>query len=166
MPNIRDDSTVKAIAEAFTGECKRNKVKTMEHVGYTTTYANSGRGQKTVYENVRVKNAIHLIDTTKQEKYEHNQAIAINKLYSDYDRLQERAENGDTVAIQARTAIVRELNAITGQHSTTIKTDTEVKELTDAQQAEAREYAAWQLRRQLRLQSPQDGAQATNSAAG
>ena len=120
MPNIKDQSTVDAIAREYcsNGRCKG---KALEAIGYSRAYAiDSGRGCEVVFSNVRVKEAIRAIDEAKQEKYEHNQDIAITKLYSDYAYLDTQARAGNIPAIQARTAIVRELDAITGQHSKTI----------------------------------------------
>ena len=53
-------------------------------------------------------------------KLDHNRDIAIDKLYADYARLELKANNGDIQAIQARTAIVRELNSISSLHSQVI----------------------------------------------
>ena len=70
MPSIKDNSTVQAIARIFCGEGKRNKTNTMIAVGYDEGYSNSGKGHKTVYENIRVKEAIAAIDAKGAEKQE------------------------------------------------------------------------------------------------
>lgn len=55
-------------------------------------------------------------------KYEHNRDIALNNLYTDYANLAVKAAAGDIQAIQARTAIQRELNAISALHSQQVNT--------------------------------------------
>jgi hypothetical protein len=61
MPSIKDQSTCEAIAREYcsNGRCKAQALK---EVGYKETYYNSGIGLKTVYDNIRVKEAIRAID--------------------------------------------------------------------------------------------------------
>ena len=66
MPNIKDDSTVEAIAREFTSN-GRNKAKALETMGYSKGYANT-QGIIVVYSNVRVKEAIARIDDDSAEK--------------------------------------------------------------------------------------------------
>lgn len=68
MPSIKDQSTVEAIARAFTGECKRNEEQAMLAVGYSKTYARGGRGHEMVYANERIKAAIARIDSKSAVK--------------------------------------------------------------------------------------------------
>jgi len=145
MPSIKDKSTVEAIARIYYGEGKRNKTETLKIVGYKPSYYKT-RGLGVVYSNVRVKEAMKAVEAETMEKHEHNQEIAINLLKSDYARLCPAADGGNIQAIQARTAIVRELNAITGQHSTTIITDdVQARALDAKQQAEADRIAGIRL---------------------
>ncbi len=144
MPSIKDDSTVEAIAREFTsnGRCQE---KAMLAIGYSKAYARSGLGQR-IYADIRVIAAIKALDGEKQAKYEHNQEISISKLYSDYANLQDKADKGDIQAIQARTAIIRELDHICGLQSTTLHTGQEqVKELSEQERAEAQRYAKFRL---------------------
>ena len=68
MPNIRDQSTVEAIAREFCGEGKRNKTRTMVKIGYDEGYADSGKGHRTVFGNIRVCAAIKAIDDAETAK--------------------------------------------------------------------------------------------------
>jgi len=133
MPSIKDDSTVEAIACEFTSN-GRNKSKTLKTIGYTEKYANS-RGLKVVFGNVRVKAAIAKIDAKRQAKNEHNYEMALNKLLADYESLKAKAGNGDIQAIQARTAIIRELNDISGLHKQVISQEITTPQLTEAEAA-------------------------------
>ena len=131
MPNIKDDSTVEAIAQEFTsnGRCKG---KALEAIGYSKGYANT-QGIIVVYSNVRVKAAIAKIDAKTAKILDHDRAIAIDLLTSDYANLAIKAGKGDIQAIQARTSIVRELNAISQLHSiTSLTPQAAPKPMTDA----------------------------------
>ena len=120
MPSIKDESTVNKIAEVFCGEGKRNKAVTLRIVGYADSTCVSGICREKIYENVRVKAAIAKIDAKTQAKYEHNQEISVKKLYTDYGYLEQQAKAGNIAAINARTAIVRELDCTTGLQKQTI----------------------------------------------
>ncbi len=61
MPNIKDQSTVEAIAREFTSN-GRNKTRAMIAIGYDEAYSDSGKGHKSVYGNLRVIEAIKAID--------------------------------------------------------------------------------------------------------
>ncbi len=114
MPSIKDKSTVEAIAQEFcsNGRCKQKALKAVE---YADSYAKeSGRGCKVVFSNVRVKAAIARIDAKTQAKNEHDRQIAIDLLLADYKNLATAAGKGNIAAVNARTAIVRELDCITG----------------------------------------------------
>ena len=148
MPSIKDQSTVEAIAREYTSN-GRNKTETLKAIGYSESYYNGGRSAEVVWGNERVIAAIARIDEKTAVKHEHNQQIAIDLLRSDYANLKTRADNGDIQAIQARTAIVRELNACTGQHSSTLHTKpTEQQALTPA---ETEAIAALNRQYKLRL---------------
>ncbi len=142
MPDIRDNSTVEAIAQHFCGDGKRNKTRTMLKVGYGTGYADTGRGQEKVFGNARVIAAIARIDAKTAKKLDHDRTIAIDMLVADYANLADAADRGNIQAVQARTAIVRELNAISNLHSSTLHTDTEQQRvLADSEREEAARLA-------------------------
>ncbi len=122
MPSIKDQSTVEAIASEFTSN-GRDKTKALRTVGYSESYCTT-LGVGVVYSNIRIVEAIAKIDTKKQAKYEHNQEISVEKLYTDYGYLEQQAKAGNIAAINARTAIVRELDCTTGLQKQTITTDT------------------------------------------
>ncbi len=72
MPSIKDESTVEAIARAFTsnGRCKGKALIT---VGYADSYAiDGGRGCDVVFSNVRVKAAIARIDAKTAKKADYS----------------------------------------------------------------------------------------------
>ncbi len=118
MPNIKDDSTVEAIAQAFTSN-GRDKTEALKSVGYSKSYY-STLGVGKVYSNIRVIEAIARIDAKTSRKHEHTREIAIDKLCTDYESLKTLAEGGNIQAITARTAITRELSACTGLHTSTV----------------------------------------------
>ncbi len=147
MPSIKDKGTVDKIAEVFCGEGKRNKTDTMRVIGYDEAYADSGKGHKTVYGNIRVIEAIAKIDAQNTEKREHNKEIALKNLYTDYGYLEKAALTGNIAAIRARTAIMNELNHITGQHVTTvISDDKQQRELSDKEKLMAKRLAQISLK--------------------
>ena len=112
MPSIKDDSTVDRIAEVFCGN-GRNKTEALRTVGYKDSYCDY-HGTTVVYSNSRVKQAIAKIDAKTQAKNEHDRQIAIDLLLADYKNLAPAAGKGNIAAVNARTAIVRELDCITG----------------------------------------------------
>lgn len=65
MPDIRDNSTVEAIARAFTSN-GRKKGQALRDVGYPDATSKSGARLKDIYENVRVKDAIAGIDAENE----------------------------------------------------------------------------------------------------
>ena len=65
---------------------------------------------------------------TVQAKHDRN--IALNNLYHDHASLQAKADTGDTSAVIARTAIQRELNAISALHSQTVNTQNKTLAIT------------------------------------
>lgn len=120
MPSIKDESTVEAIARAFTSN-GRKKQEALSSVGYADSYAwGGGRGCEVVFSNVRVKAAIARIDTEIGDKREHDREASVGLLRQNLSFLSERANKGDIQAVQARTATIRELNAISNLHSSTV----------------------------------------------
>lgn len=138
IPSIKDESTVEAIARAFCGPCKRNKTDTLKTVGYSESYYNGGRSAEIVWGNERVKAAIARIDKETGDKREHDRTVSVELLRQNLVLLSERANGGDIQAIQARTAVIRELNAISNLHSATVFTgDDKPAELSEDQRKAA-----------------------------
>lgn len=67
MPDIQDKSTVEAIAREFTSN-GRKKGPAMRTIGYAESCCVSGRAMGSVYDNVRVKEAIARIDAKMSKK--------------------------------------------------------------------------------------------------
>ena len=71
---------------------------------------------------VNIQQEIARIDAKLREKVGHDYERAIKMLRSQYDLLQEKADNGNITAINARTSIIKELNEITGLHKQFVHT--------------------------------------------
>lgn len=85
MPNIKDESTVKAIAREFVAN-GRNKGEALQAVGYSNAYAvDGGRGCAVVFSNVRVIEAIAELDAELSAKTEWDVAESERKLQEAYD---------------------------------------------------------------------------------
>ena len=135
MPSIKDESTVEAIARAFTAG-KRVKGEALRKVGYSRHYSEHA-GLK-LFGNVRVKAAIARIDGKAVAKMDHDRDIAVTLLNENLIALTERVGNGDVGAISARTAVIRELNAISNLHSSTVHTSPDKP--ADLSPADAQQY--------------------------
>ena len=86
-------------------------------------------------ENIRKPQIIarkHVIQAKVAKIVQYNNAIALDMLTSDYARLAKKAAAGDIQAIQARTAISRELNACTGQHVINVNSQNKTLSITVA----------------------------------
>ena len=142
MADIRDKSTVDAVAREFVAN-GRNKTQAMIAVGYDPAYSDSGKGHKLIYGNKRVIDAIAKIDAKHEKKLEHNRTIAIALLHKNIEYLTPAAESGDTRAISALTAVIRELSAISSLHSATTNVNNITKDVPQSsQEIEAGEEAA------------------------
>ena len=119
MPSIKDKSTVNALAGAFCGNGRKQE-QAMKDVGYTPAYANSYCGK--MWENTRLQAAIARIDAKTAEKMEHTRDTAVKLLNESLAALTAKVKAGEVGAIAARTAIIRELNAISNLHSATVHT--------------------------------------------
>ena len=128
-----------------------NGVKSVKRAGY--------KGSDLVLRGVACENTTKPnIKTRKQEiqaktvgKIEHNTDIAIKLLFADYENLATRALKGDTAAIGARTAIMKELNEITGQHKQIFIDKTpQQRELSIAEQELADEFVAFKQRQRMK----------------
>lgn len=111
MPNITNNETVQAIAREYCSNGLK-KVEALVEAGYSESYARA-IGLK-LYDNVALKQAIEGIEAQKQAVSEHNYDTAVQMLRQRITWLDAKAEAGDTQAIQAQTAIIRELDCITG----------------------------------------------------
>ena len=78
MPSIKDESTVEAIARAFTSN-GRNEEQGMLSAGYSKSYARSGLGHR-IYADIRLKTAIARIDAENAEIGQRTVA-GLDKLY-------------------------------------------------------------------------------------
>lgn len=84
---------------------------------------------------INCKAEIDRLTAQRQAKAGHNYNIAVNKLLADYENLKDKAATGDIQAIQARTAIIRELNDISGLHKQVIRQEIAAPALTEAEKA-------------------------------
>lgn len=95
-----------------------------------------------------VKQAILDVRAEKQEERDHNRTIAIEMLTDSLKALESKIKSGNIQAIQARTAIIRELDAISNLHSSTLYTDDKQAKELDQSQAQASKELAAELNRQ------------------
>ncbi len=97
--------------------------------------------------NVSIKQAISDISAENQEIVKHSFEEACKMLQQRIDYLQAQAEKGNIQAIQAQTALIRELNDISGLHKQRFVDETEQqRELTESEELEARRIASIRLR--------------------
>ena len=92
-----------------------------------------------------IKAAVKVKMAELKEKIGHNYEIAVEMLRKRLGWLNVMAEKGNVQAIQAQTAIIRELNDITGLHKQIIVDTREQKVLDEAQKAEAKRIASIRL---------------------
>lgn len=104
----------------------------MRTIGYAESSCKSGKAVGDVYGNLRVKEAIARTDAKASEKLEHNRDMAIKLLLSDHKSLDSKAKDGNVQAIQARAGIVRELDAISNLHSSTVHTTRKAESIAEA----------------------------------
>lgn len=120
MPCIKDDSTVEALAQAFTSN-GRNQEQAMLEVGYAPAYANSYCG--TMWENERLIAAIGRIDSEKQTRSDYNYDESMRRKQVLLDAMMPTGEvPGDITAYTAKTCntILKQMDNISGleqQHS-------------------------------------------------
>lgn len=72
--------------------------------------------------NVDVKQEIARIEAEIRAEMRYDRETAVKLLRENLTHLTERVNKGDIGAIQARTAVIRELNAISNLHSSTVHT--------------------------------------------
>ena len=130
-PCINDPITARTVAEAY---CKdRNKAQGMLAAGYMPSYANSGRGQAIVYSHVRTLNAItdvmaetraNIAEVLKWERednlcHQYKQLARYERLL-DGDGKEMKANPNNQQALAGIDRVLRELNASSNQHSSTV----------------------------------------------
>ena len=146
MPSITDPNTVKAIAREYCTN-GRSKEKALKAVGYANSYAESGKGAL-LYGKDCVKLAISEYEARIEAKADVTQAEIIIKLrlYAGLDAGLE----GIVIHTGDRLRALELLGKTQRMFIDRVETDAgQERELTDQEQAEAREYAAYRLRRGL-----------------
>ena len=97
-------------------------------------------------ENLRkpgIKAEVDKIKAKIAKKLEHNRETAIKMLTDSLTYLEEEVSKGNVQAINARTAIIRELSAISNLHSNTTNVNTSNKDIPQSEkEIEAGEAAA------------------------
>ncbi len=124
MPSIKDKSTVDAIAREFCSN-DRSKAKALMAVGYSRFY--SERQGKKLFNNVQLNEAIAKIDKETSEILDWNRITNLKACKEQLKALAPMIARGNIQAIQAATAVIRELNASNGQHSSIITNRDEPK---------------------------------------
>lgn len=107
MPSIKDESTVEALARAFTSNGRKQE-QAMIDVGYTKNYASSYCG--VMWDNTSLIAAIARIDAKTEEKLDLSRAGQHEKLQDAYN-IAEKAKNP-----AAMTGAIREQNEMLGFH--------------------------------------------------
>jgi predicted phage tail protein len=151
MPSRLTEERAKAIAESYHNHSfdKTNALKAIKNEDGSQYYSNSyceTLGHK-LYNNIRVKKYLDQIEAENKEILDYNREKAISMLKGNYDLLKVKAKASDIQAINARVAIIKEFNAISGLHVQTIKDGKEeVERLTKAEEAEAQRLANIRLK--------------------
>lgn len=116
-------------------DANQNATKAYRMAGYSTIGADGNSARLMVKDSI--KQAIAVKMAGLKEKIGHNYEIAVEMLRERLGWLNEMAGKGNVQAIQAQTAIIRELNDITGLHKQTIITEPQQRELDEAEKAES-----------------------------
>lgn len=129
-----------SIAVAYEKVGYKDKTNALISIGYKPSYARS-IGQK-LYDNIRVKDAIQAIKDKASQIMEYNYEVARKMITERIGWLDKKAKEGNAQAIQAQTALIRELDDITGlkQQNINITTDQQ-RELTERQAEDAQKVA-------------------------
>lgn len=122
IPDIRDKSTVEAIAREFTSN-GRNKEKALRKIGYSDSYC-STKGIGEVYSNVRVIAAIKAIDEHRQVEADYGYDQAMQSLNDLIDTLTKQVKEGNLSAKSLLLQTLREKNDITGLHKQHVISET------------------------------------------
>ncbi len=105
MPSIKDESTIEALARAFTSNGRKQE-QAMIDVKYTPAYAKSYCGK--MWDNPRLQDAIARIDK-EQAEIGHRTVAGLDKLYADcYTEAQ--ANKQPSAMVSAVTGIARLYN--------------------------------------------------------
>lgn len=102
MPDIRQQSTIEALAQAFCGNGRKQE-QAMIETGYSKAYASSYCGE--LWDNKRVISAIARIDAKQAEKAETTVESVHNLYQSAYD--QAAGLNQPSAMVSAATGIAR-----------------------------------------------------------
>ena len=114
-------------------ETFNNAMQSAIRAGYSIKTANNSIRQ--VLGNIGVIEGIRQYKDKIGRKMEHNRDIAIKLLTDNLARCTTKADNGDIQAAGAITGIIRELNAISALHKSTIITEpTAEPDQTEAEQ--------------------------------
>lgn len=144
MPNIKNKSTVEAIAKEFTSN-GRNQEQALLTIGYSKDYA--GSGQSTLlYANPRVKAAIAKEDAESAAIRDYDQLKAMAEVQSLIDNLTKQVNTGNISANTLLLAAIKEKAELSGLHKQRFIDETDQKvELDTAQATEARKLALIRL---------------------
>ncbi|KKK81939.1 hypothetical protein LCGC14_2808380 [marine sediment metagenome] len=80
MPSIKDESTVKAIAREFVSN-GRNKTEALRTIGYKDSYCDTN-GIGVVYSNIRVIEAIAVLDVENGAKLEITRELVVKEAWA------------------------------------------------------------------------------------
>ena len=130
MPDVRNQTTVQAIARAYM-DCGRNKAKALVKVGYSRTYAYNGNCAKLFAKPV-VMEAIRKLEVELAEKH----GCTVAQLEVEYDEVRRLALSINQPAAAA-TAITGKARLYGMDKDAAVKTDQDI-ELDKAQAEQAR----------------------------
>jgi len=131
-------------------DCKGNSLESARRAGYKGNSNTLGQIGHKLVNNGKIKEAKNKLLADVDRKIEHNRKIAIDKLTTDFKYLDKQAEQGNIQAIQARTSIIRELDAISSLHSQRIDTGAgdKLPELTDQEREWYKEFARFKAEKE------------------
>lgn len=118
MPKITNNETVQAIAQEYCSNGLK-KIEALLAAGYSKSYAKT-LGLK-LYADIRLIKAIAEIQAGIAAENGHSYEIAVQMLTKRIAYLEPAAVRGNVQAIQAQTALIRELDNITGLQKQTIQ---------------------------------------------
>ena len=122
-------------------DANQNASKAYRMAGYSAIGADGNSARLIVKDSIKQAIAVKMAELTA--KVEHSFEIAVKLLTERIGWLNKNAKAGNVQAIQAQTAIIRELNDITGLHKQIIVDTREQKMLDEAQTVEAIKIARW-----------------------
>ena len=132
-------------------ETYNNWSQSYKRAGYSVAKGWQNNGVK-VLQRTRIKQAIADYRAKTGQVWEHDRLVAIEALNLNMLRLQGKADAGDVQAASAITACIRELNAISNLHSSTIALDQpEQLVLSEAERKDKEAFTMWELRQGLKV---------------